>query len=89
MTEWVRGVARHAANMSAWSPPPIPTEWVVLGIGAYVLLLGYAAIVVQEIFLGLVPGIVVVGLYILLRFLAAVEAIAEALQRIADEREVE
>lgn len=75
--------ARHLDAMSAWSPPAIPTKWLVLGIVAYLILLAYAAIVVQEILLALLPGIAFVVLYVLVRFLAAVEAIADALQRIA------
>ena len=74
--------------MSDWSPPSVPRHWLI-GIGVlYVLLAVYSVLVVQQILLGVVvPGMVIVSVYITGRFLVAVEAIADALQRIADQRE--
>jgi hypothetical protein len=76
--------------MSGWSPPSIPREWLAVVAVAYLLLLGYSLIVVQEVLvLGLFPGMALVSLYLLWRFLVAIEAIADALQRIARQREDE
>lgn len=76
--------------MSGWSPPEISREWLV-GVGVvYIALLGYSLVVVQQVLLlGLFPGLLLVSLYLLWRFLVAVEAIADALQRIAHQREQE
>jgi len=70
--------------MSEWSPPSIPRQWVV-GIGiVYTLSVVYSLVVMQPILLGVVlPAVVLVSSYILWRFLVAIEAIADALQRIA------
>jgi len=74
--------------MSEWSPPPVPRPWVV-GVGlVYALSVVYSLFVIQQVFLGVVlPAVAIVSSYILWRFLAAVEAIADALQRIARQRE--
>ena len=73
--------------MAGWSPPSIPREW-LFGIGfLYVAFLAYAVLIAQQILLGVLVGLVIVSLYLGWRFLRAVEAIAEALQRLASERE--
>jgi len=76
--------------MPGWSPPSVPREWLV-GIGvAYAALFGYGLLVAQQILLfGLFPAVFLVSVYFLWRFLAAVEAIADALQRLARQRERE
>ena len=76
--------------MSDWSPPSIPREWLAGIAVLYAVLLAYSLVVVQEVLLfGLFPGMALASLYLLWRFLVAVEAIADALQRIAHEREKE
>lgn len=74
--------------MSEWSPRSVPRQWVV-GIGlVYALVATYSLLVIQQILLGVVvPAALIVSSYILWRFLVAVEAIADALQRIARQRE--
>jgi hypothetical protein len=74
--------------MSEWSPPSVPRQWVV-GIGlVYAVVAVYSLLVIQQILLGVViPAVLIVSSYLLWRFLVAVEAIADALQRIARQRE--
>ncbi|MFB6201794.1 MAG: hypothetical protein ABEI98_07270 [Halorhabdus sp.] len=74
--------------MSDWSPTSIPRKWAVISGVVYVILLAYALIITQQLFLFAVfPAMFFVSVYFLWRFLVAVEAIADALQRIADYRE--
>jgi hypothetical protein len=75
--------------MASWSPPSIPQQWLVAAAVLYVLLFGYSVLVVGQVLLGILPGIVLAVLYVSWRFLAAVEAIADAQQRIARQRERE
>jgi len=73
--------------MTGWSPPTISRQWLI-GIGTvYALLLAYVVLVLGELLVGLVPAFAFLSLYFAWRFLLAVEAIADALQRIARERE--
>mgnify|MGYP006303728777 CR=1 FL=1 len=73
-------------NMSGWSPPTIPQKWFI-GIGVlYGLLVAYLFLtqhITSIIWLGILLGV----LYLSWRFVAAVEAIADALQRIAYQQE--
>mgnify|MGYP000026359493 CR=1 FL=1 len=73
--------------MSARSRPT-PSRTALVGFTiASVLILAYALLIVQQLLLGIVP-IVLVGLgYLVWRVVVALEAIADAAQRIADERE--
>lgn len=51
----------------------------------YVLIAAYAVVIAQQLLLGLiVPSVVLLASSLLWRFLQLVEAIAKALQRIAD-----
>lgn len=73
--------------MAGWSPPQVPREW-LLGIGlVYVAFLAYSVLIAQQILFGVYIGVVAVSLYLGWRFLRAIEAIADALQRIARQRE--
>jgi CHASE2 domain-containing sensor protein len=73
--------------VSGWSPPA-PSRAVVVGFGAAsLLILAYALLIQGAILLGLLP-VLLIGLgYLVWRIVAAVEAIADAAQRIADEHE--
>lgn len=74
--------------MSEWSPPSVPRVWVISLGTVYGLLVVYSLVVIQQILLGVVvPAVVIVSSYFLWRFLVAIEAIADALQRIARQRE--
>jgi len=74
--------------MSEYSPPSIPPKWAVsIGVG-YILLLGYSLIITGEVFVfAVIPAMFLLSLYIVWRFLVAVEAMADAFQRIASQRE--
>jgi hypothetical protein len=75
--------------MANWSPPSVPRTWLVVAAVLYVLLLAYSVLVLGQLLLGVLPGLLFVGLYVLWRFLTAIEAIADAQQRIARQREQE
>lgn len=79
--------------MSDWSPPAVRRSWIVLLAALAVLVLAYALLVVQQILLGVVIvlqlTLLVVVLYLAWRFVVAVEAIADAQQRRAVDREGE
>lgn len=73
--------------MSGWSPPAVPRTWLAGIALLYALLLGYLILVVHQILLGVVVGILLASIYLVWRFIVAVEAIADAQQRIAHQRE--
>ncbi|SDC49419.1 hypothetical protein SAMN05192552_1004163 [Natrinema hispanicum] len=72
--------------MSSWSPPTVPQKWFV-GIGVLYGILSIYLFITQHtmtiIWLGFLLGV----LYLSWRFVAAVEGIADALHRIAQEQE--
>lgn len=71
--------------MRSWSPPSLPRGLLSVIAGGYLFVAAYAVVIAQQLLLGVVvPGVVLLGSYLLWRFLRAVEAIADALQRIAD-----
>ncbi|MFD1585562.1 hypothetical protein ACFR9U_01100 [Halorientalis brevis] len=73
--------------MAGYSPPPIPSSWFGGSVLLFAVLLGYALFIVQTPLLVLFPVVLAGFLYVGWRFLLAVEAIADALQRIAQQRE--
>lgn len=76
--------------MTEWSPPSIPVPVLAVLLLGYLALLAYGVVVVQQVLLfGVIPGVLLATLYVVWRFLAAIEAIADALQRIAAEHERE
>jgi len=73
--------------MSGWSPPsPSSRTVAVVGILLLAVLL-YALLVAQQVLLGLFPVVAVGAGYVAWRLLLAIEAIADALQRLAAARE--
>jgi predicted tellurium resistance membrane protein TerC len=73
--------------MSGWSPPSVPRNW-LLAVGvAYALVFAYGLLVLQQLLLVLFPAVLAASVYLVWRLLVAVEAIADALQRIADQQE--
>jgi CHASE2 domain-containing sensor protein len=73
--------------MSEWSPPELP-RGVVAGVGVVsVLILAYALLIQGALLLGLLPVLLIGFGYLVWRVVAAVEAIADGVQRIADEQE--
>jgi len=73
--------------MPDWSPPTIPHNWLVVVVLLYILLLAYSVLISGQLLLGVLAGFVIVFLYFLWRCLAAVEAIADAQQRMASQQE--
>jgi len=73
--------------MTDWSQPSLPRHWLIAIVVFYVLLLAYSIIIAGQLLLGILPGFVIVVLYFLWRGLVAVEAIADAQQRMASQRE--
>lgn len=74
--------------MNGWSPPSLSRRTVAAIATGYVLIAAYSLVIVGQLLFGVIlPGVVLLGSYLLWRFLRAVEAIADALQRIADARE--
>lgn len=73
--------------MSSWSPPTVPAPWVGVGAVFFLLWLAYCLLIIQQLLLGVLPLFVFAGLYLTWRMLAALEAIADAQQRLADSRE--
>ncbi|WP_188884437.1 hypothetical protein [Halarchaeum grantii] len=73
--------------MTDWSPPSIPRNWLIAIVVFYILLLAYSLLIAGQLLLGVLPGFVLVFLYFLWRGMVAVEAIADAQQRMATLRE--
>lgn len=73
--------------MPDWSPPSIPRPWLLAGVVFYILLLAYLILIAGQLLLGVLPGVLLLGVYFLWRGLAAVEAIADAQQRMAAQEE--
>ena len=53
----------------------------------YIAFLAYSLVIAGQLLLGVFPAFIIVFLYIIWRLLAAVEAIADAQQRIASQQE--
>ncbi|WP_253738243.1 hypothetical protein [Halohasta salina] len=75
--------------MSDWSPPAVRRSWLAVFVVGYLLVLAYSVVIASQILLGIWIGVLCGALYLGWRFLAAVEAIADALQRIARQRETD
>lgn len=73
--------------MADWSPPSLPRNWLIAIAVFYALLLAYSILIAGQLLLGVLPGFVIVFLYFLWRGLVAVEAIADAQQRMASQKE--
>jgi hypothetical protein len=73
--------------MSEWSRPRLSRPWLV-GIGiCYLLVFAYAFVIAGQILFAIWIGVFCGVVYLGWRFVAAFEAIADALQRIAYQRE--
>jgi len=75
--------------MSNWSPPAVRQLWLAVFVVGYLLVLAYSVVIAQRILLGIWIGVLCGALYLGWRLLTAIEAIADALQRIARQRETE
>jgi len=73
--------------MADWSPPSISRNWLIAIVVFYIAFLAYSIVIAGQLLLGIFPAFIIVFLYIIWRALAAVEAIADAQQRIASQQE--
>ncbi|ESS06665.1 MAG: hypothetical protein A07HB70_01386 [uncultured archaeon A07HB70] len=72
--------------MSGWSPPTLSRRQLAT-VGLLIAVsVTYSVFVAAQLLLALGPVVLLVTLYLAWRLLLAVEAIADALQRIADAR---
>jgi hypothetical protein len=72
--------------MSEWSPPTL-SRGQLAGISVALLAVSaYSLVIVQQLLLVVVPAAALLAVYLTWRFIVAVEAIADALQRIADHK---
>lgn len=69
--------------MEGWSPPSIPRNWLIAIVIFYIAFLAYSILIAGQLLLGVFPAFIIAFFYILWRALVAVEAIADAQQRIA------
>jgi len=69
--------------MSDWSPPTLSRGQLAGIVVGLLAVSAYSLIIVQQILLVVVPAVAVVVLYLAWRFVRAVEAIADAQQRLA------
>lgn len=75
--------------MSDRSPPTIPLQALPIVVVLYAAVALYFVLVVQRILLAVFVGLLFATAYFAYRLLAAVEAIADAQQRMADRQESE
>lgn len=75
--------------MSSWSPSSISRGWVIGIAVLYMLVLAYSVLIIGQLLIGVWLGILLGLLYLAWRFVTAIEAIADALQRIARQQEMD
>ena len=69
--------------MSDWSPPTLSRGQLAGIIVTLLAATAYSLVIVQQLLLVIVPAAALAAVYLTWRFVVAVEAIADALQRIA------
>jgi hypothetical protein len=72
--------------MSDWSPPTLSRGQLAGIVVTLLAATAYSLVIVQQLLLVVVPAAALVAVYLTWRFIVAVEAIADALQRIADHK---
>jgi len=70
--------------MSDWSPPTLSRGQLAGIVVGLLAVSAYSLVIAGQILLVVLPAVAVVAVYLTWRFIRAVEAIADALQRIAD-----
>lgn len=73
--------------MSGWSPPKPSHGQIAAIVFGVVAIMGYSTIIMQQLLLGLLPALFILVMYLAWRLLRAIEACADALQRIADNQQ--
>ncbi|MFC6615967.1 hypothetical protein ACFQAS_15375 [Halopenitus salinus] len=69
--------------MAHWSSPALSRSWLGTIVVLYALILAYAIVIVGQLVLGVLPGLVLIVIYLFWRLVVAIEAIADAQQRMA------
>lgn len=72
--------------MSDWSPPTLSRGQLAGIVVGLLAVAAYSLVIVGQLLLVIVPAIAVVAAYLVWRFVVAVEAIADALQRLAADK---
>lgn len=70
--------------MANWSPPAPSRSWLATIVVLYALILAYAIVIAGQLLLGVLPGLILIVIYLFWRLVVAIEAIADAQQRVAD-----
>ena len=70
--------------MSDWSPPTLSRGQLAGIVVGLLAVSAYSLVIAQQLLFVVFPAAAVVAVYLTWRFIIAVEAIADALQRIAD-----
>lgn len=79
----------NGTHMEGWSQPRIPVPALAVGTVLWLAWIAYCLIIIQQVLLGVLPVILFAVVYVGWRFLVALEAVADAQQRLASERERE
>ena len=72
--------------MSDWSPPTLSRGQLAGIVVTLLAAAAYSLVIAQQLLLVVVPAAALLAVYLTWRFIIAVEAIADALQRIADHK---
>jgi hypothetical protein len=72
--------------MSDWSPPTLSRGQLAGIVVTLLAAAAYSLVIAQQLLLVVVPAAALLAVYLTWRFIVAVEAIADALQRIADHK---
>ena len=72
--------------MSDWSPPTLSRGQLAGTVVGLLAVAAYSLVIVQQLLLVIVPAVAVAVAYLVWRFVVAVEAIADALQRLAADK---
>ena len=72
--------------MSDWSPPTLSRGQLAGIVVGLLAVAAYSLVIVGQLLLVIVPAVAVVAAYLVWRFVVAVEAIADALQRLAADK---
>ena len=72
--------------MSDWSPPTLSRGQLAGIVVGLLAVAAYSLVIAQQLLLVIVPAVAVAVAYLVWRFVVAVEAIADALQRLAADK---
>lgn len=72
--------------MSDWSPPTLSRGQLAGIVVGLLAVAAYSLVIVGQLLLVIVPAVAVAVAYLVWRFVVAVEAIADALQRLAADK---